>query len=132
MAPERDEQAVALQKEIARLRKAMAEALSYANGSAVVPGHVTSYYVNRLALTARCLHDALHEDPDASLPFERIEALASMDGVDRRAVENFLLSLPGLTQAEALANLEHDTRMYGWGTATGRAIQQGVMEARLG
>jgi len=132
MSPGRDEQAVALQKETARLRMSMAEALSYANGSAAVPGHGDSNYVNRLALTARCLHDALHDEPDASLPFERIEALSSMDGVDRRAVENFLLSLPGLTQAEALANLEHDTRLYGWDTATGRAIQQGVMEARLG
>lgn len=132
MIPERNDQTVAPQKEIARLRKAVAEALSYANGSAAVPGHGTSNYVNRLALTARCLHDALHDGPEASLPFERIEALASMEGVDRRSVENFLLSLPGLTQAEALANLEHDTLLYGWDTATGRAIQQGIMEARLG
>lgn len=77
-------------------------------------------------------NDALHDGPDISLPFDRIEALASMNGVDRRAVENFLGSLPGLTQAAALANLEHDTRLYGWNTATGRAIQQGIMEARLG
>ena len=33
------------------------------------------------------------------------------------------------TQAEALANLELDAVSYGWNTATGRAIQQGIMEA---
>jgi hypothetical protein len=62
----------------------------------------------------------------------RIEELASREGVDRVAVENFLFTLfDDTTQEEALANLELDTRSYRWSTATGRAIQQGIMEARL-
>lgn len=59
----------------------------------------------------------------------RIEELASRPGVNRTAVENFLGSLDGLTQEEALANLELDVRSYHWSPATGRAIQQGIMEA---
>lgn len=59
----------------------------------------------------------------------RIEELASRPGVNRTAVENFLGTLDGLTREEALANLELDVRSYRWDTATGRAIQQGVMEA---
>jgi len=64
-----------------------------------------------------------------NLPAHRIEALASQDGVNRTAVENFLGTMADLNQAEALANLEQDVRSYRWGTATGRAIQQGIMEA---
>jgi len=60
----------------------------------------------------------------------RIADLASREGVDVVAVENFFGSIAGLTQAEALANLELDVQAYGWNTATGRAIQQGIMEAR--
>ena len=63
------------------------------------------------------------------LPLARIEELASREGVKRTAVENFLGSLDDLTREEALANLELDVRSYGWSTATGRAIQQGIMEA---
>jgi hypothetical protein len=63
------------------------------------------------------------------LPFDRIESLASMPGVHRLSVENFLATLDGLTQAEALANLEQDVRANGWNTQTGRAIQQGIAEA---
>ena len=132
MTAGRDKQVVELQKENARLRKVMAEALSYANGSVATPGQGTSNYVNRLALAARSLHDGLDDGPETALSFDRIEALASMEGVDRPAVENFLVSLPGLTQSEALANLERDVVAYGWNTQTGRAIQQGIMEARLG
>jgi hypothetical protein len=62
----------------------------------------------------------------------RITDLASRESVDVAAVENFLSSLAGLTQTEALANLELDAASYGWNTATGRAVQQGIMEARLG
>jgi tRNA(Ile2) C34 agmatinyltransferase TiaS len=36
----------------------------------------------------------------------------------------------GLTREEALANLEQDTKAYRWNAATGRAIQQGIMEAK--
>jgi hypothetical protein len=62
----------------------------------------------------------------------RIEALASRPGVCQQTVENFLATLDGLTQAQALANLELDAASGGWGTATARAVQQGIMEARLG
>lgn len=62
---------------------------------------------------------------------DRINALASREGVQKTAVENFLGTLEGLTQAEALANLELDAISYRWGTATSRAIQQGIMEAGL-
>ena len=59
----------------------------------------------------------------------RIADLSSRPGVDRAAVANFLGTLDDLTQSEALANLELDAVAYGWSTATGRAIQQGIMEA---
>jgi hypothetical protein len=64
-----------------------------------------------------------------NLSAARIADLASREGVDLAAVENFLGTLDGLTQSEALANLELDAVAYGWNTATGRAIQQGIMEA---
>jgi len=66
------------------------------------------------------------------LCYDRICALSVREHVDRTAVENFLSSLDGLTQSEALANLEIDASAYRWNSATGRAIQQGIMEARLG
>jgi len=68
----------------------------------------------------------------AGLPLSRVVELSRRDGVDEEAASNFLATMDGLTQAEALANLERDTLLYGWNTATGRAIQQGIMEARLG
>jgi hypothetical protein len=61
---------------------------------------------------------------------ERIADLASREGVQKIAVENFLGTLGGLSRAEARANLEQDTKAYSWGTATGRAIQQGIEEAK--
>jgi len=63
------------------------------------------------------------------LSYARIEALASLPGVKRIAVENFLATLGDLTREEALANLEQDVRSYKWNVQTGRAIQQGIMEA---
>ncbi len=60
------------------------------------------------------------------LAFDKIETLASMSGVKRVAVENFLMSMDGLTRDEARANLEQDTVVFRWNTATGRAIQQGI------
>jgi hypothetical protein len=50
---------------------------------------------------------------------------------DENVVANFLCSLGGLTQAEALANLALDARAYRWNTATCRAIRLGIMRARL-
>lgn len=61
----------------------------------------------------------------------RITELATMPGVNTRAAFNFLGTLTGLTQAQAMANLELDARAYRWNTETCRAIQQGIMEARL-
>lgn len=63
------------------------------------------------------------------LSHARIAELASRPGVLTDVAANFLGSMAGLSQAEALANLELDARAYGWTTATGRAIQQGIMEA---
>lgn len=68
----------------------------------------------------------------AGLPLSRVVELSQRDGVDEEAAANFLATMDGLTQSEALANLERDALLYGWNTATGRAIQQGIMEARLG
>ena len=53
------------------------------------------------------------------LSHARIAALAAREGVDRLTVENFLGTLGGLTQAEALANLELDAVAYGWSTSHG-------------
>jgi len=63
------------------------------------------------------------------LSADRIADLSSREGVDADAVVNFLGTLDGLTQTQALANLELDTMAYRWNTPTGRAIQQGIMEA---
>lgn len=69
----------------------------------------------------------------AKLNAKKIEDLALRPGVDREAVENFLWTTidAGMSQGEALANLELDTRSYRWNAATGRAIQQGIMMAGL-
>jgi len=66
------------------------------------------------------------------LSLDRAAELSSRPGVDTDAAFNFLATLDGLTQGQALANLELDAVAYGWNAATGRAIQQGIMEARLG
>lgn len=63
------------------------------------------------------------------LPPARIAELSNRPGVLSHVASNFLGSMAGLSQVEALANLELDARAYGWTTATGRAIQQGIMEA---
>jgi hypothetical protein len=51
--------------------------------------------------------------------------------INQRAVDNFLGTLHGMSQLEALANLELDSKLYRWNTATSRAIQAGIMAARL-
>lgn len=66
------------------------------------------------------------------LSLDRVAELSSRPGVDTDVAFNFLSTLDGLTQGQALANLELDFVAYGWNVATGRAIQQGIMEARLG
>ena len=64
------------------------------------------------------------------LAADRIEELASREGVNRTAVENFLGTLGDLSRDDARANLEQDVKAYRWNTATGRAIQQGIEEAK--
>jgi hypothetical protein len=66
------------------------------------------------------------------LTADRIQELASRKDVKRIAVENFLGSLDGLNRSEALSNLKLDIKSYRWNAATGRAIQQGIMEADNG
>lgn len=63
------------------------------------------------------------------LSMDRIAELSVRPGANTIAVENFLISMDGLTPGEAMANLEQDVRAYKWNTATGRAIQQGIAEA---
>lgn len=58
----------------------------------------------------------------------RICELASQDGVDQRAVENFLGTLEGMTEDEATANLVQDAKSFRWDTLTVRVIQQGIRE----
>jgi len=63
------------------------------------------------------------------LSYARVTELANRPGVLTDVAANFLGTMGGLSQVEALANLELDAPAYGWNTATGRAIQQGIMEA---
>lgn len=62
------------------------------------------------------------------LNFKRIEELASKKKVRRIAVENFLMSLEGLTQRDAMANLSMDARLYKWNAPTQAAIRTGINE----
>jgi hypothetical protein len=47
---------------------------------------------------------------------------------DQIAVTNFLCSLEGLTEGEALCNLSLDADSYGWSAATCRAIRAGIAD----
>jgi hypothetical protein len=62
------------------------------------------------------------------LIFARIQELASPEGVRKVAVENFLGTLGGMTEAEAMGNLVQDAKSYRWTTLTVRAIQAGIRE----
>jgi hypothetical protein len=55
-----------------------------------------------------------------------IEQFAGRKDVKRRAVENFLGSLTGLSKADALGNLKQDAKDYKWNAATVAAIQAGI------
>ncbi len=57
---------------------------------------------------------------------EQIEQLASRTGAKRIAVENFLMSLYGVTKDEALGNLSLDARSYKWNAQTVKAIRNGI------
>ena len=61
-----------------------------------------------------------------ALTAEQIEKLASRKGVKRIPVENFLGSLDGSNFLDALANLNMDSRLYGWNAATIKALQDGI------
>jgi len=57
---------------------------------------------------------------------EEIEKLASGKGIKKIAVENFLMSLDGLTEYQAVKNLELDKKLYSWNAAIVRAIRKGM------
>lgn len=57
-----------------------------------------------------------------------IEAYASRPRVKRVAVENFLMSLEGLTHKEAVDNCMLDARTYKWNHETVGAIREALVE----
>jgi alpha-mannosidase len=57
---------------------------------------------------------------------EKIEQLVARKGVRRIAVANFLSTLNGMSQADALANLQMDARLYKWDAGTVDAIREGI------
>ena len=59
------------------------------------------------------------------LTTEEIERFALRKGVRRIAVENFLMSM-GTDYDIAVANLELDTGLYRWNSATRKAIYEGI------
>jgi hypothetical protein len=60
---------------------------------------------------------------------ERIQELASGEGVKTIAVQNFLWSLSAHADMnEALMNLSYDSILYGWNDATFEAICVGIKE----
>jgi len=63
-----------------------------------------------------------------SLTFDRIRELAVGEGVRKIAVENFLGTLAGSTEDEALSNLVLDAKSYRWNAVTVRTIQAGIRE----
>jgi len=65
------------------------------------------------------------------LTFNEIEKFASKKGVRRIAVENFLMSM-GTNPMYAEANLDMDTRLYGWDLKTRNAIRAGIGLAMKG
>jgi hypothetical protein len=63
------------------------------------------------------------------LTFNRIHELANQDGVRTVAIENFLGTLGGMTEDEAMGNLVQDAKAFRWDTLTIRVIQQGIRES---
>lgn len=58
---------------------------------------------------------------------EQIEKLASRKGVDRTAVENFLMTVDANDNAtSAYANARDDGKSYKWNAATQTAISLGI------
>ena len=56
---------------------------------------------------------------------DEISKLAAREGVRPIAVENFLGTM-GTDASNARANLQLDARLYGWKTATVKAIRDGI------
>jgi len=65
----------------------------------------------------------------AKLTLDQIELLASRANVHKTAVENFLMTLDGLTREESIINLVMDAQCYDWNEATVRAIKDGILLA---
>ena len=66
---------------------------------------------------------------NTNISINEIEELASKKGVRKIAVENFLMTLP--TEDEnaewnAYMNLDMDSRLYKWNSATLKAIKSGI------
>ena len=61
------------------------------------------------------------------LTSEQITKFSARKGVKVIAVQNFLGTLGGSTQSDALANLEMDARSYRWNAATVGAIRAGIV-----
>lgn len=59
---------------------------------------------------------------------EFIQSLATREGVRQIAVENFLITLNGMTYQEAVGNCELDAASYRWNYETQAAIREGIIE----
>lgn len=58
----------------------------------------------------------------------RIQELAARTGVRKVAVQNFLMTLRGMTEGQALLNLKQDATSYRWDSSTQKAIREGITE----
>ena len=57
----------------------------------------------------------------------QIEKFASAKDANKKAVENFLITLNGSTMQDALANLDSDAKSYKWKAPTKNAIRKGIL-----
>jgi hypothetical protein len=60
---------------------------------------------------------------------DEIDKFASRPGVNRIAVENFLMSMTDLSRGNAELNCGLDTELYKWSWQTRKAILDGIEEA---
>ena len=65
-----------------------------------------------------------------SLPEETIERLATEPGVSSRDVRAFLMSIEGLTQAEAIVYLDTMSQGRQWSPDTYMACAEGISDAQ--
>lgn len=59
---------------------------------------------------------------------DRIQQLSGRTGVRKLAVQNFLMTLRGMTEGQALLNLKQDATSYRWDSITQKAIREGIAE----